>query len=419
MKTLFISGTRPYPPRGGSPLRAWQNIRVLATRGPVSVFSFGERHAGADTMPGVERWIHINEDDYPERTLTGVARLGKLFRPRQFPLPNDHITGELNRRLRCFVDEIRPDIIVLSGWTTSVPDAVRHFPRLVVDAHNVESLLQEELLRVRQPAIGLVRRLQLLRFRQHERALFRRAARIWVCSRDDAGALRRLGSGLPEPVIWPNAVDVDAYADVRSGRIPAPADVPTGRPTIVFVGSYQYAPNARAAEALIETIFPQVLAREPAARLLLVGRPPTQRMIDAAKRDPRVVVTGSVEDVRPYLRVANVSAVALTEGGGTRLKILEAFAAGIPVVSTSKGAEGIAAEHGREILLADSPEAIAQAILDIIAHPERYQRQAAAALALVRDAYSLETLQRRLVDALPALETTNASVQRPIASLTT
>jgi polysaccharide biosynthesis protein PslH len=231
--------------------------------------------------------------------------------------------------------------------------------------------------------------------------------------------LRRLGSGLPEPVIWPNAVDVDAYADVRSGRIPAPADVPTGRPTIVFVGSYQYAPNARAAEALIETIFPQVLAREPAARLLLVGRPPTQRMIDAAKRDPRVVVTGSVEDVRPYLRVANVSAVALTEGGGTRLKILEAFAAGIPVVSTSKGAEGIAAEHGREILLADSPEAIAQAILDIIAHPERYQRQAAAALALVRDAYSLETLQRRLVDALPALETTNASVQRPIASLTT
>ncbi|HEY5350303.1 MAG TPA: glycosyltransferase family 4 protein [Candidatus Lustribacter sp.] len=419
MKTLFISGTRPYPPRGGSPLRAWQNIRVLATRGPVSVFSIGERIEGADTMPGIERWIHINEDDYPERTLAGLARVGKLVRPRQFPLPNDHITGELNRRLRGFIDEIRPDIVVLSGWTASVPDAVRRFPRLVVDAHNVESLLQEELLQVREPPIGLVRRLQLLRFRQHERALFRQAARVWVCSRDDAGALRRLGTGLPEPVIWPNVVDVDAYADVRSGRISAPKGVPAGPPTIVFVGSYQYAPNARAAEALIETIFPLVLAREPAARLLLVGKPPTQRMIDAAKRDPRVVVTGSVDDVRPYLGVASVSAVALTEGGGTRLKILEAFAAGIPVVSTSKGAEGIAAEHGREILLADTSEAIAQAILDVFARPERYQQQAAAALALVRDTYSLETLQRRLVDALPPLETTNVPSQRSVASLTT
>jgi hypothetical protein len=59
----------------GAPLRAWQNIRVLATRGPVSVFSFGERHDGVDTMPGVERWVHINEDDYPQATLCGFARV--------------------------------------------------------------------------------------------------------------------------------------------------------------------------------------------------------------------------------------------------------------------------------------------------------------------------------------------------------
>ncbi len=418
MKTLFISGTRPYPPRGGSPLRSWQNIRVLATRGPVSVFSFGERHDEIDTMPGVGRWIHVNDDDYPERMLSGIARVGKIFRPRQFPVPNDHVTGELNRRLQGFIEEICPDIIVLSGWTHSVPAAVRRFPRLVVDAHNVESQLQEELLRTKQ-SIGLVRRLQLLRFRQHERAMFRRAARVWMCSAEDAAVLRRLDPRLPEPVIWPNVVDVEAYADVRNGSIPAPAGVPAGRPTIVFVGSYNYGPNARAAETLVETIFPQVLARQPEARLLLVGKPPTQRMIDAAKRDPRVVVTGRVEDVRPYLRVANVSAVALTEGGGTRLKILEAFAAGIPVVSTSKGAEGIAAGHGREILLAETSENMAQAILDVIAHPERYQRQTAAALALVRDAYSLEELQRRLGDALPNLEPANASAQRPVASLST
>jgi glycosyltransferase involved in cell wall biosynthesis len=154
---------------------------------------------------------------------------------------------------------------------------------------------------------------------------------------------------------------------------------------------------------LIDNVFPRVVDRVADARLLLVGRPPTQRMLEAAKRDPRVVVTGGVEDVRPYLAVANVSAIALNYGGGTRLKILEAFAAGVPVVSTTKGAEGIAAEHGREIVLANTPEAMAQAILDIFARAEDDRRQETAALALVRESYSLESLRRRLTGALPAL----------------
>jgi hypothetical protein len=223
MRTLIISGMRPYPPRGGSPLRVWQNIRVLATRGPVSVFSFGEREDAVASMPGVERWVHVNEDDYPERELSGIARVWKVFRPRQFPVRNDHITAELNRRLRGFIAETKPDVIVVSGWTHRIPDAVRAFPRLVVDAHNLESQLQEELLRERQGSLGFVHRLQLLRFRQHERALFRKAARIWVCSREDAAALQRLDPRLTDAVVWPNVVDVDAYADVRSRTLAAPA----------------------------------------------------------------------------------------------------------------------------------------------------------------------------------------------------
>jgi len=315
-------------------LRSWQNIRLLATCGPVFVFSFGEKHEGDGTMPGVERWIHVSEDEYPVHALSGFARFTKLFRPRQFPLANDHVTGELNGRLRRFIDEVAPDVIVLSGWADAVPDAVRGFPRLVVDAHNIESLLEKDLA-LQPSSLGLGRSLRLLRFRRRERMLFRNAARIWVCSRDDAAAARRLDPGLSEPILWPNAVDVDAYEAVRNGSIAVPHDVPSSGPIIVYVGYYHYVPNARAADILIQQILPLVAEREPGVRLMLVGKQPTLRMLDAATRDPRITVTGAVDDIRPYLGQATVSAVPLMEGGGTRLKILEAFAAGYDGITVS------------------------------------------------------------------------------------
>ncbi len=405
MNTLFISSVRPYPPGSGSPLRGWHNIRVLARLGPVSVFSFGEPH-NVKVMPGIERWIHINEDEYPSGALSGPLRALRVVRPRQFPIQNEYVNDEINERLQAFIEETHPDVIVLSHWFNSLPRALRTFPRLIVDAHNIESFLLEDLVRSNQISDGLARRLQLFLFRKRERAMFRKAARVWVCSQNDADLLNRLDRGLSPPVIWPNVVDVDSYDDVRARTLPLPDDVASSKPTIVFVGYYPWWPNARAADVLIEEILPLVASRVPNVRLLLVGKEPTQRMIAAAERDSRIVVTGSVEDVRPYLAVADVSAIALTEGGGTRLKILEAFAAGIPVVSTSKGAEGIAAGHDREILIADTPETMADAIIEILNEPERVKDQVEAALALVRDSYSLQTLERQLAGALPGVEET-------------
>jgi glycosyltransferase involved in cell wall biosynthesis len=184
--------------------------------------------------------------------------------------------------------------------------------------------------------------------------------------------------------------------------LPAPGGLERNAPTIVYVGYYHYAPNRDAAETLIEEIFPRVLRQRRDARLLLVGREPSEAMLAAAARDARIVVTGAVDDTRPYLRLADVCAVPLHAGGGTRLKILEAFASGIPVVSTSKGIEGIAAVNGREVVIADDHDTFASAIVDVLSHPERYRAQIDAAFDLVRRAYSLDTLQRLLPLALPS-----------------
>lgn len=401
LRTLFVLREAPYPVRSGAPMRMWQNIEVLATRGPVFAFSIGGPREFAATPAPLAGWLHVDRAEYEVRPAHGLERVRKLIRPRQFPIDNDTITDELNARLRAYIGVIQPDLIVLSHWTDAYPDALKEFPAVVVDAHNVESLLARDLAQAKDPSGSVTRTLEQLRFQRRELKMFRQAQRVWVPSEHDARTVMQLDGSLPKPLVWPNAVDVDSYAPVRQRTTP-PLDglEPNGR-TIVYIGFFWYDPNARAARQLIEHTLPAVRRRYPDARLLLVGKEPTQLMLDAAARDRGIIVTGCVDDTRPYLALGDVCAVPLTEGSGTRLKVLEAFSSGIPVVSTSKGAEGIEAVSGRELVIADDPERFAAAVVDVFDDPDRYQEQARRALDLVRARYSWSALVERLDEALP------------------
>jgi polysaccharide biosynthesis protein PslH len=405
VRTLFVLREAPYPVRSGAPLRMWQNIEVLATRGPVFAFSIGGPKEVDGAPSPLSGWLHIDRAEYDAKPARGIARLRKIVSPRQFPVDNDTITVELNRRLRAYIRSVRPDLIVISHWTDAYPAALKEFPSVVVDAHNIESVLARDLARagVRRPS--LVRTLEHVRFRRRELKMFRQAKRVWVPSEHDAQLVAKLDRSLAKPVVWPNAVDVESYASVRS-RTTAPVVglEPNGK-TMIYVGFFWYSPNARAAQQLIAHTLPAVRRRHPDARLLLVGKDPTDFMLDAASRDRGIVVTGGVPDTRPYLALADVCAVPLTEGSGTRLKLLEAFSCGIPVVSTNKGAEGIDAANGREVVIADDPDRFALEIADVFEQPARYRDQTRFALDLVRERYSWTALAERLDAALPSLQT--------------
>ncbi len=131
-----------------------------------------------------------------------------------------------------------------------------------------------------------------------------------------------------------------------------------GGPTLLYAGGYFWSPNVDAAHLLIAEIYPKLRVRYPGTRLVLVGREPTPEMEAAARSNENIVVTGEVADVRPYLLEADIVPVPLLVGGGMRVKILEAFAAGIPVVSTTKGCEGINVVDGRELLIRDGVDRI-------------------------------------------------------------
>lgn len=255
----------------------------------------------------------------------------------------------------------------------------------VIDAHDVEA----ELLRrvARSSASDVERALKLAEARKVEwleERLWRSSDLAVATSSRDASAIET-ASGVPARVV-PNGVDVEAYA--------RPADWPAGR-DIVFTGVMRHQPNSDAARWYLDAIHPLVRQRLPDARVVFAGADPPDWLRDRASG--HVVVTGRVDDIRPWLWSAGVAIVPLRSGGGTRLKIFEALAAGAPVVSTTTGAEGIDGIDGAAIL-ADDPESFSDAVIAVLGDGARANVMRENGRGLVAE-YDWGTIGRRLAAA--------------------
>jgi len=230
----------------------------------------------------------------------------------------------------------------------------------------------------------------------YARWAYRRAALVTVPTDDDAAVITdEVPSGrlvvVPFGLHLPK--DAAATSDVE---VPPPAMLPES--SVLFVGNFDHAPNRDAAAWLCTAIMPRVWRRHPTATLWLVGRNPTPEVRGLA--GARVIVTGEVSSVRDYLCTATVFAAPLRHGGGIRMKTLEALAAGAPIVTTTVGAQGLGARPGEQLLIADDPEDIGDAIVRVLRDPELRARLATAGLALVSDGQARVRQARALDRAL-------------------
>ena len=226
-------------------------------------------------------------------------------------------------------------------------------------------------------------RIEMARFERHDRRTFPLYDRLVAVSQDDAGAARSLAD-VPVDLV-PNGVATDELT---------PRPEREGPPTLLFTGTMSHPPNAEGIGWFVRRVLPKV----PDARLLVVGRDPPERVRRLAGE--RVDVTGAVPDIAPYFERATVVVVPLLSGGGTRLKILEALAAGRAVVSTTIGAEGLDVVHERDILLADGVDELAAAPNRLLGDPELRRTLATEGRRLVEERYDWRAIGDRLADTL-------------------
>ncbi len=400
IRTLFVIPYCDFPPRAGSAQRMWRDISVFSEFGPTAVFSVDYNECPEVTLPGVERWVHADErrSDGPSRFRRAVQRIVRLIVPPQYRGLDLAAEKRTNRELRQLIAKFQPTVAVLEHWRSAVapsPLKSRHLP-LIVASHNVEWQLLRDLNDRTSIGSRLRANAKVWYFRRLEARLYRDADRIWAVSDLDRRAIQRFTGLTSEVRALPLVTDVDYYEPVRREvMVPLQARKKRG-PTVFYAGAYWWRPNADAAHMLTEEVYPILRASYPGTRLLLIGDKPTSVMKAAGSTDGNIVVTGKVDDVRPYLAESDVVAVPLLIGGGMRSKILEAFAAGIPVVSTTKGAEGIDVADGKELLVRDGAANFAAGIQILWDDPERAREIAERGLAFVRRDYSMEAMEARV-----------------------
>lgn len=369
MRSLVLAFETPVPAHGGYRLRVLHLARQLAAESEVDVVALGEV-GGADHEPF--RLLGV-----PHHVSRRRALLTSWRRPYMAARVASPAAAELVRGGGWDVVQTE------SPWLV---DEARAAGRPVVyDAHNVEWEIARTL------AASDARPLHRLRWRWEaaktvaaERRALGAVDAVLACSDVDAEDLRSLGAR--RVVVVPNGVDTTAV----------PHREPATGATLLYVGQLGYRPNEQAAIELIDDVLPIVRARAPQARLQIVGREPG----DALRRraSAHVEVTGEVPDVLPYLHGARVLVVPLNAGSGTRLKILEAMSAGVPVVTTTIGAMGIDAVPGTHLLVGDRAEDLAAQALRIVEDDGLARSLSVEARRLVEARYDWRVAARPMVD---------------------
>jgi glycosyltransferase involved in cell wall biosynthesis len=246
----------------------------------------------------------------------------------------------------------------------------------ILDNYNVEWLILDRMAQTRPPQKRWFWQLEARKLRRSEGEFLRRAGRVIAISDVDREGMAALAPAAQIEVI-PNGVNETFFRAVGPRRSELP-------PRYAFVGAMNWHVNEDAAYWMRREIWPRILAEQPNAELYFVGREPSAD-VRALADSPEIHVTGTVPDIRPYLEERIAVVVPLRYGSGIRNKILESFAAGRPVISTSVGAEGLPVRDGEHLLIANTDAEFAAACVRVARDPELCTRLVAAGRKVVAE----------------------------------
>ncbi len=392
MNVTIVDWDISYPLTSGKRLRTVNLMLRLADRHRLTYIGRGRAHSPEARQAAAffrDHGIDTVLVDHPLPPKAGLGFYGRLAANLLSPLPYVvavHESRLMRQAARAHAAGRRVDLWQFE-WTPYVTMTHGLAGARVLTAHNVDSLVWQRYYETEPHALKRwYIKQQWRKFQGYERRLFAEVTRVVAVSAEDAARVRdQLGVAHVEVV--DNGVDQAYFAQVSGDRDPQ---------RILFLGSLDWRANLDALGLMLDRVFPQVLTQVPAARLCVVGRNPPAALVRRMNSLDGVELHADVADVRPYLGACGVMAVPLRMGGGSRLKILEALAAGLPVVSTRIGAEGLHLRPGRDLVVVDGVEAMAAALVEAIRHPKLIREMADNGRRLVRDRYDWDVLAKKL-----------------------
>jgi polysaccharide biosynthesis protein PslH len=383
---LFLSAEAPYPLHGGGAIRSASLLHYLARARDVDLIVF-RQPGGPDPRTALPAGL-ARRASVIELPPTGRGNLMRAFRTarrllRKVPPLTDRFSG-FEKEIAQAIGGRRYGVAVVEhAWCAPYLDVVRQYcDEAVLDLHNVESALHRRCEQTEQGAAAFALRTFADAALRLEREWLPRYARVLTASEHDARMARAIAPRANVSV-YPNAIPY------------CPAPPRAEEEVIIFTGNMEYHPNISAVRYFAREIWPCLKQQRPGLVWRLVGRNP-QAVAEFCAGDPRVELRGPVPDAIAELARAKVAVVPLLAGSGTRFKLLEAWAAGTPVVSTTIGAEGFPARHEENVLLADSPADFSDAVSRLLACPGLSRRLAEAGRNLMEEEFTWEAAWRSL-----------------------
>lgn len=408
MRLLMVTPQLPYPPQSGGALRAYGILLTLHEAGhQVSLLSFDDGKLTGEAAPLAGLCEAII-------TLPPPAARSKIARLRHLLLSGeaDLVQRMGSAAMRAKLDELARtgdyDVIQFEGIEMALylPHgcAAGTRSKLIYDAFNAEYALQRMIAQVdattpRRWLAAIYSHLQAARIYTLERDICQQADEVIAVSPEDAALLQPL-RGKPLPIV-PSGIFSAEYAhpnDPDAVEVPFdPQTYKVGQIPLLFTGKMDYRPNVDAALWFAESIFPRIHDAQPDARFVVVGQQPNSE-VQALTVHEDIVVTGKVPDVKPYLHQAAVYVAPLRMGSGTRLKLLEAMAAGCCIVATNVAAAGLDEDSKRAMLIADDEASFADAVLSLLQDSELRGTLGTLAQRMVRAKYDWAALGVRLME---------------------
>lgn len=452
MKIIYIAREIPYPVDTGARMRVWYFLKSLAVRHEVEMVCYGH---DADPIPDevrrvCSRVVRVPDPRAPQGWRLYLRMLAGLFSRYPYAVAS-RFSPVLEDQVAAVIQESGADVVMCDSVYLALHVPFGMCP-VVLNEHNVESVIIRRYAAVETNFLKKIYAMyegrRMMRF---ENSVWRRAERILVCSDVDRDEVLRRAPGR-DAVVVPNGVEIDKFCNdtktqghkgtnTRDVGRDAPGtldkfcnDTKTQglkdtntRPglSLVYTGLISWKPNEDAVLYFIKEIYPLVKrALEPEdfvgsdapggphqrraqgsrptepVKFIVVGKGPSQEIQDLAVQDPSITVTGFVDAVEPYVRDATVFVVPLRIGSGTRLKILEAWAMGKAVVSTSIGCEGLAVQEGENILIADTPDEFARKTLALLTDQDLRRRLEVHGRRTVEEQYSWDKIGEIILGAV-------------------
>lgn len=396
MKILFVTEKFPYPLDTGGNIRSYYLLKGLAQKHKITLIATNPGDVNKEHLCEVGRFcenirlVEVKRQGFVHDIITLAHSLvnGKPFILIRHE--RKAVRKEILSILKGFKDNQSVDAIYFNHldaalYESIVPDNIF----MIIDEHNVVTNQVKTSITTEQHFLRkLILRLEYKKLRDFEVKTCNKMDLCLACSDTDTLSLVELGVQSPVVTI-PNGVDLEYFSQSKLEE--------ANTQTIIFVGTLDYDPCEKGVWYFCNEILPLIRKDIPNIRFIVVGRNPSNRLNAIAISDQAIMLTGRVDDIRPYVQEARVFVVPLLSGSGTRLKILEAMSMGVPVVTTSIGVEGIEAINGEHLLIKDTSIDFAKTVVKLLCEPSGAREMVVKARQLVENKYSWDIISQDLL----------------------